>query len=81
MVAFGSGTSTSNQMQFKELLKEIFEVCFMARKITEDTSLYDLLIILFKVNLKAFHLLSLALYFLKRRILTGIESEAKPSHS
>ena len=36
---------------------------------------------LFKVNLKAFHLLSLTLYVLKRRILTGIESEAKPSHS
>ena len=35
----------------------------------------------FKVNLKAFHLLSLALYFLKRRILTGIESEVEPSHS
>lgn len=34
-----------------------------------------------KVNLKAFHLLSLALYFFKRRILTGIESEVKPSHS
>ena len=35
----------------------------------------------FKINLKAFHLLSLALFFLKRRILTGIESEVKPSHS
>ena len=35
----------------------------------------------FWVNLKAFHLLSLTLYFLKRRILTGIESEVKPSHS
>ena len=34
-----------------------------------------------KVNLKAFHLLSLTLHFLKRRILTGIESEVEPSHS
>ena len=44
VVAFGSGTSTSHQMQFKELLKQIFEVCFMAWGITEDTFLYDLLI-------------------------------------
>ena len=79
-MAFGSGTSTSHQVQFKKLLKEIFEVCFMAWGITEDTFLYDLLIF-FKVNLKAFHLLSLVLYFFKRRILTGIESEVKPSHS
>ena len=28
-------------MQFKELLKQIFEVCFMAWGITEDTFLYD----------------------------------------
>lgn len=44
VVAFGSGTSTSHQMQFKKLLKEIFEVCFMAWGITEDTFLYYLLI-------------------------------------
>ena len=50
----------------------------MAWGITEDTFLYDHF---FKVNLKAFHLLSLVLYFFKRRILTGIESEVKRSHS
>ena len=66
-------------MQFKKLLKEIFEVCFMAWGITE----YILVLFahFFEVNLKPFHLLSLALYFFKRRVLTGIESEVKPSHS
>lgn len=44
VVAFGSGTSTSHQMQFKKLLKEIFEVCFMAWGITEDAFLYYSLI-------------------------------------
>ena len=44
VVAFGSGTSTSHQMQFKKLLKQIFEVYFLAWGITEDTFLNYLLI-------------------------------------
>ena len=37
MIAFGSGTSTSHQVQFKELLKELFEVGEI--KIKEQSSL------------------------------------------
>ena len=61
VVAFGSGTSTSHQMQFKKLLKEIFEVCFMA---------WGRILVLFahfvKVNLKAFHFLLSLVFFEKK---------------